>query len=443
MTHNENINQPPHDKNAEQSTLGAMMLDMKTIPTIMDNVKSKDFYHPAHELIFDAIETLYNHGDNIDAVLVCDELNKTKNLNRAGGATYLHTLISSVPTTANGAYYARIVSDKAKLRRLTTAGTRIHALGMALDGGDIDDLQQAAHAELTKALDGDETLDWTPIGACLESTIDAMEANAARPDGLRGIPTGLVDLDHLTGGLTPGQMIVIAARPAVGKSTLGLDIARQAAIKANAPTAFFSLEMSSEEITQRTFSAEAGLPLGDIRSGKLDLRQWTKLSDVAAKLENAPLYIDSSPNLTMTQIRSKCRQIKNQKGLALVVIDYLQLMSTGKRVESRQQEVSEISRNIKLLAKELNIPIIAISQLNRSSEQRTDKKPLISDLRESGSIEQDADIIILLHREDATNKEHPRAGEADLIVAKHRNGPTATITAVFQGHYSRFTNMAA
>jgi replicative DNA helicase len=259
---------------------------------------------------------------------------------------------------------------------------------------------------------------------------------------MTGVPTGFADLDSLTNGLHPGQMIVIAARPAIGKSTLALDFARAAAIKHGLGTAFFSLEMGRNEITMRLLSAEARVPLHTMRTGQMSDDDWTRLARRMSEVADAPLYIDDSPNMSMMEIRAKCRRLKQRHDLRMVIIDYLQLMSSPKRVENRQQEVSEMSRSLKLLAKEIDVPVIALSQLNRGPEQRTDKKPLLSDLRESGSIEQDSDVVILLHREDAYERESPRAGEADLIVAKHRNGPTTTVTVAFQGHYSRFVDMA-
>jgi replicative DNA helicase len=276
----------------------------------------------------------------------------------------------------------------------------------------------------------------------MESALDEIEAIGSRGGEMVGVPTGFADFDELTNGLHPGQMIVVAARPAVGKSTLGLDFARSAAIKNNLATCIFSLEMSRTEITMRLLSAEARVALHHMRTGKLTDDDWTRLARRMGEVSNAPLFIDDSPNMSMMEIRAKCRRLKQRHDLKLVIIDYLQLMQSGKRVESRQQEVSEFSRALKLLAKELEVPVIAISQLNRGPEQRTDKKPQMSDLRESGSIEQDADMVVLLHREELYERESPRAGEADFIVAKHRNGPTATITVAFQGHYSRFVDMA-
>jgi replicative DNA helicase len=276
----------------------------------------------------------------------------------------------------------------------------------------------------------------------MESTVDEIEASGHRGEGMTGVPTGFYELDELTHGLHPGQMIVIAARPAVGKSTFALDFARSAAIKNNLSTVMFSLEMGRNEIAMRLLSAEATIGLQDLRKGTIKDEQWSKIATTMGRMNDAPLFIDDSPNMSLMEIRAKCRRLKQQHDLKLVILDYLQLMSSGKKVESRQQEVSEFSRALKLLAKELQVPVIALSQLNRGSEQRQDKRPMVSDLRESGSIEQDADMVILLHREDVYDKESPRAGEADILVAKHRNGPTKDIVVAFQGHYSRFANMA-
>jgi replicative DNA helicase len=769
---------PPQDVVAEQSVLGGMLLSKDAIADVVEAVHGHDFYRPAHELVFDAILDLYGRGEPADAVTVSAELQKRGELSRVGGAPYLHTLVSSVPTAANAGYYARIVCETAILRRLIEAGTKIVQMGYNGDG-DADDIVDAAQVEVYNVTDKRTSDDYQPLSAIMEGTLDEIEAIGSRGGEMVGVPTGFADFDELTNGLHPGQMIVVAARPAVGKalaldtplatpagwttmgqvvvgdrlvgadgrsttvvevtdvltdrpcyevefsdgtvivadashqwltqtlavragnlanvgsggpsrpdvsasvkttqqiartvlvgdhhdrrfnhtvtmaraldlpvqdlplppyalgvwtaerhadalgacvddevalyldaelsslpagqvgavisslglagaahlptaylrsavsqrrallaglldaagtvrpttgavqlslsdealaldvrelvvslgyacsltahralarggttatthrltfcpdddvfwvgrkravhaerrgarpgrpsscyivavrpvgsvpvrcvevdnadhlylagptmipthnSTLGLDIARSAAIKSNLTTCVFSLEMSRNEITMRLLSAEARVPLHHMRTGKLTDDDWTRLARRMGEVSNAPLFIDDSPNMSMMEIRAKCRRLKQRHGLKLVVIDYLQLMQSGKRVESRQQEVSEFSRALKLLAKELEVPVVAISQLNRASEQRTDKKPQMSDLRESGSIEQDADMVVLLHREELYERESPRAGEADFIVAKHRNGPTATITVAFQGHYSRFVDMAA
>jgi len=434
---------PPQDINAEQSVLGGMLLSKDAIADVIEVLRGSDFYRPAHELVFDAVLDLFGRGEPADAVTVAGELTKRGELGRVGGPAYLHTLISSVPTAANAGYYAQIVAERAVLRRLVAAGTRIVQMGYATDGGDVEELVNAAQAEVYSVSERRASEDYVPLSEIIEGTIDEIEASSSRGDGLVGVPTGFAELDQLTNGLHGGQMIVIAARPAVGKSTVGLDIARSCSIRHGLPSVIFSLEMSRTEITMRLLSAEARIPLQNMRKGSMRDEDWTRLARTMGDVSAAPLFVDDSPNMSLMEIRAKCRRLKQQHGLRLVVIDYLQLMTSGKRVESRQQEVSEFSRALKLLAKELEVPVIAISQLNRGPEQRTDKKPMVSDLRESGSIEQDADMVILLHREDMYEKESPRAGEADFIVAKHRNGPTATITVAFQGHYSRFVDMQA
>ncbi|MDP9396125.1 MAG: replicative DNA helicase [Actinomycetota bacterium] len=433
---------PPQDVVAEQSVLGGMMLSKDAIADVVEVLRGTDFYRPAHELVYDAILDLYGRGEPADAVTVAGELTRRGEIGRVGGAPYLHTLISMVPTAANAGYYAAIVRERAVLRRLVEAGTKIVQMGYASDGGEVDDIVDRAQAEVYAVTERRTTEDYLPLSEIMEGTLDEIEAIGSRGGAMVGVPTGFADLDQLTNGLHPGQMVVVAARPAVGKSTLGLDVARSASIRNGLTSAIFSLEMGRNEITMRLLSAEARVPLHHMRSGSMTDDDWNRLARKMGEVSSAPLFIDDSPNLSVMEIRAKARRLKQRHDLRLIIIDYLQLMSSGKRVESRQQEVSEFSRALKLLAKELEVPVIAISQLNRGPEQRTDKKPMMSDLRESGSIEQDADMVILLHREELYERESPRAGEADFIVAKHRNGPTATITVAFQGHYSRFVDMA-
>jgi replicative DNA helicase len=742
---------PPHDLAAEQCVLGGMMLSKDAISDVLDVIKARDYYRPAHQVVHDVIMDLFGRGEPADAVTVAAELTRRGDIGRVGGAPYLHTLIASVPTAANAGYYARIVRERAILRRLVEVGTRIAQLGYAGDG-DADDLVDRAEAEIYGVTDRRVSEDYLPLAEIMPGALDEIEAIGSRGGSLSGVPTGFADLDALTNGLHPGQMIVIAARPAMGKalaldtplptptgwttmgdvragdellgadgrpvtvtaatdvlldrpcyevvfddetrivadaehqwvtttsadrrlaraaaavgtlavdscaggapttvrttreiaatlgagtgighavpvaepldlpaadllippyvlgqclgmrsgvgsadrpaqllgrdtipaeylraarsqrrallaglldvaggvsaagaveftsgsgrlaadvrelvvglgyrcgpcqmrvsgssaaaaaaytlsfttsddvfrltrkriahrrgrpvtrtpdmqrltivavikvasvpvrcvqvdapdslylasrsmipthnSTLALDVARAASIKAGLTTVLFSLEMSRNEITMRLLSAEARVPLHAMRTGQLGEDDWTRLARRMSEVVDAPLFIDDSPNMSMMEIRSKCRRLRQRNELKLVIIDYLQLMSSPRRVENRQQEVSELSRSLKLLAKELNVPVVALAQLNRGPELRTDKRPLLADLRESGSIEQDSDLVILLHREDAYEAESPRAGEADLVVAKHRNGPTATVTVAFQGHYSRFTDMA-
>jgi replicative DNA helicase len=432
---------PPADLAAEAAVLGAMLLSKDAIADVVESLRVDDFYRPAHATVYAAILDLYGRGEPADAVMVAGELTRSGEIARIGGAGYLHTLVSMVPTAANASYYAAIVSERAVLRRMVAAGTRIVQMGYA-GAGDVYDLVDRAQAEVYDLTSGRTSEDYAPLADIFEGTLNEIEAIAAHNGQMVGVPTGFADLDALTNGLHGGQLVIIAARPAIGKSTLGLDLARSASIKHGLTSVIFSLEMARNEIVMRLMSAEAQIPLGHMRAGTMSDADWQRMARRSGSIVEAPLFIDDSPNMSMMEIRAKCRRLKQKHDLRLVVVDYLQLMSSGKKVESRQQEVAEFSRALKLLAKELEVPVIAISQLNRGPEQRQDKKPMMSDLRESGSLEQDADMVILLHREDAYEKESPRAGEADFIVAKHRNGPTATITVAFQGHYSRFVDMA-
>jgi replicative DNA helicase len=692
---------PPHDVAAEQCVLGGMLLSKDAISDVIEVIRPSDHYRPAHQLVHEAILDLYARGEPADAITVSNELSRRNELARVGGAPYLHTLIASVPTAANAGYYAKIVRERAILRRLVEAGTRIVQFGYAGDS-DADDLVDRAQAEVYAVTDRRIAEDYHPLSEIMPAALEEIEAIGAHGGGISGVPTGFADLDALTNGLHPGQMIVVAARPAVGKalalntplvtptgwttmgevkvgdslidangkptrvlaatevmhgrpcyevefsdgevivadenhqwltwtptstepprvvttreiasdlrrltadrrtrhavapswpldlpqadlpvppgelvtlladgrvpvaagaratavlsrtvrpdgarippeylrgsvaqrrellnglaegsggaparqmslssaglsadvqelvhslgyvcaqtsepldsvhatrwryitdvrpvlsrpvrcvevdsgehmylagrgmipthnSALALDFARSATIRHGLPTVVFSLEMGRNEITMRLLSAEARVPMHIMRTGQMSDEDWGRLAKRMSEVADAPLFIDDSPNMSLMEIRAKCRRLKQRHDLKLVIIDYLQLMSSPKKTESRQQEVSEMSRSLKLLAKELEVPVVALSQLNRGPEQRQDKKPMLSDLRESGSIEQDADVVILLHREDAYERESPRAGEADLIIAKHRNGPTATVTVAFQGHYSRFVDMA-
>ncbi len=430
----------PHNLDAEQSTLGGMLLSQEAVAEVFETVSGVDFYAPKHELIFNAVLSLFGKGEPTDVIAVTDELNKQGNLVKAGGADYLHSLTGYVPTAANAGYYAKIVADKAILRRLIEAGTRIAQAGYESQG-EVEDLVNQAQAEIYKVSSQSSREDYVPLSDSLEAAIHEIEGAQKRGGELTGVPTGFTDLDAYTHGLHPGQLVIVAARPAVGKSTFALDLARNAAVKHNQATIFFSLEMGRAEIAMRLMSAESSIYLQSMRKGTVTDADWTRLAAVRGRINDAPLYIDDSPNMSLVEIRAKCRRLAQQVDLKLVVIDYIQLMSSGKKVESRQQAVSEFSRARKLLAKELGLPVVALSQLNRQAEQAKDKKPELSHLRESGSLEQDADVVVLLHREGIYEKDHPRAGEADLILAKQRNGPTGTVVVAFHGQYSRFVNM--
>ncbi|MCK1806004.1 replicative DNA helicase [Micromonospora sp. R42106] len=430
---------------AEQCVLGGMLLSKDAIADVVEILKTNDFYRPVHATIFDAILDIYGRGEPADPITVAAALADSGDLARIGGAPYLHTLIASVPTAANAAYYARIVGERAVLRRLVEAGTRIVQLGYGTgpsgsrDVDDIVDLAQQAVYEITEKRVSE---DFAVLADMLQPTLDEIEAVGAQGGVMTGVPTGFTDLDRLLNGLHAGQLIIVAGRPGLGKSTASMDFARNAAIRANQASAIFSLEMSKVEIVMRLLSAEARVPLHVLRSGQLSDDDWTKLARCMGEISEAPLFVDDTPSMNLMEIRAKARRLKQKHDLKLIVVDYLQLMTSPKRTESRQQEVADLSRGLKLLAKEVECPVIAVSQLNRGPEQRTDKRPQLSDLRESGSIEQDADVVILLHRDDYYDKESPRAGEADFIVAKHRNGPTDTVTVAAQLHLSRFVDMA-
>jgi replicative DNA helicase len=423
--------QPPHDVDAEQSVLGGMLLSKDAIADVVEKVRAADFYRPNHRTIYEAILDLYGRGEPADAVTVAAELDRRTLLRRIGGAPYLHTLIATVPTAANAGYYAAIVAEKAVLRRLVQAGTRVVQYGYAgAEGADVADVVDRAQAEIYDVTEQRGGQDYTLLSDLLQGTMDEIDAIQSG-DGLsNGVPTGFSELDECTTGLHGGQMIIIAGRPGMGKSTLGMDFMRSCSIKHRMASVIFSLEMSKSEIVMRLLSAEARVRLADMRSGRLSDDDWARMARRMSELSDAPLYIDDSPNLTMMEIRAKARRLKQKADLRLVVVDYLQLMTSGKRVESRQAEVAEFSRNLKLLAKELDLPVVAISQLNRGPEQRTDKLPQLSDLRETGQLEQDADVVILIHRPEAYDRDSPRAGEADLILAKQRNGPAPRTFAV-------------
>ncbi len=433
---------PPQDMAAEQSVLGAMLLSKNAIDPAADLLESRDFYRPAHELIFDVICDLASRGEPADAITVAAELTRRGEIGRIGGAVYLHDLVQGVPIAANADYYAQIVHEKAVLRRLVEVGQQVAQLGQS-GTGELEDIVDRAQKAVLDVDGTKSSEDYSVLSDLIPATIDELDELQNRSGEVKGVMSGFSELDRLTTGFRAGQMIVVAARPGVGKSTIGLDFVRHASIRQGLTSAIFSLEMTSSEIAMRMLSAEAKVSIQNMRAGSMTQRDWDSIGRVMSTVQAAPIVIDDSPNMTLPEIRSKARRIKKQQGLDFIVLDYLQLMTSGKRVENRQVEVSEFSRQIKLLAKELEIPVVAISQLNRGSEARQDKTPQLSDLRESGSIEQDADIVMLLNRPDQNGSgESDRPGEADIIIAKNRSGPVNKVPVSFQGHYSRFTPMA-
>ena len=433
---------PPHNVEAEESVLGSMLLSKDAIAEVLELLREDDFYRPAHRTVFRSVLELYGHGDAVDAVTVAEELRRNGALADIGGAPFLHTLVATVPTAANAGFYARIVKEAGVLRRLIDAGTQIVQLGFETPQ-DTESAVDRAESLVYQVAQGRVTEDYHSLRDVLTGTLEAIERLHEDHREITGVPSGFPDLDRLTSGLQPSNLVIVAARPAVGKSTLGLDVARHAAVRAGVPTVVFSLEMSRTELVQRLMCAECTVDMQRLRTGRMEESDWTRLTRSLGKLADAPLFIDDSPGTTMMEIRAKCRRLKQRHGLGLVVVDYLQLMQPSRRFENRQQEVSEISRSLKLLAKELEVPVIALSQLSRQTESRSDRRPMLSDLRESGALEQDSDVVLFIYRDELYDPESPRKGEADLILAKHRNGPTDTVTVTFQGQYSRFAPMAA
>ena len=432
---------PPHDVAAEQCALGGMLLSKDALAEVAETIRPGDYYRPAHQIIHEAILELQGRGEPVDAITVADYLQAAGSIGKVGGAPYLHTLIASVPTAANAGYYARIVAKYAAQRGLIEAGTRIAQFGQAdADADEIPQRIEAAYRTLDDATGHDSSPQSRSIADLIIPALARIEEG---PAVTRGVMTGWADMDALLLGLQPGEMVTVGARPAMGKSTVMLNVAAHAALRAGIPVLVASLEMSEQECTERILSAESGVSLHAIRSANLDSADWDRLAKAYERLAACPhLMLNTDGYMSVQGIRSELRAMRRAGTPAgLVVIDYLQLMTTGGRPESRQNEVSEISRGIKLLAKEFDVPVLVGSQLNRGPETRQDHRPLMSDLRESGSVEQDSSIVILLLREDVYEPESPRAGEIDLIVAKNRQGPQATMTLVFQGHYARCVDM--
>jgi replicative DNA helicase len=430
---------PPHNVEAEESVLGAMMLSAEAIATVVETVKAEDFYRPSHQRIYGSILAVYGRGEPVDAITVVEELKREHLLDGVGGPLYVYNLVESVPTPASAGYYARIVADNALLRRLIEAASHIMSKAYAVPE---DPRKAADEAEglIYSVSRGDESEQVVSLHDLVDESMAALEHIQQRDSAFAGVPTGFVDLDSLLSGLQKGNLIIIAARPGVGKSSFVTNVARNIAVEAGVPVAMFSLEMSRFEIGMRLLCAEARVAWERVRSGRVATEEWTRIVEAAEVLHEAPLFIVDSGNVTIVDIRAKARRLKSKQGLGLIIVDYLQLMSGHLRTENRQQEIAEISRSLKLLAKELEVPVIAVSQLNRNPETRADKRPQLSDLRESGAIEQDSDIVMFIHRDDSDDP--TVKGKADIIVAKHRNGPTQTVPLTFLPHLTLFRNFA-
>ncbi|MDP9405609.1 MAG: replicative DNA helicase [Actinomycetota bacterium] len=432
---------PPHNLDAETSVLGSMLLSRDAIADVGEILGADDFYRGAHSTIFEAARNLYDRGEPVDTVTLADELERTGKLEAVGGAVQLSEIVRLVPTAANALYYGRIVAQQALRRRLIDAGTAITRLGYDPEEG-VDEAVDAAEQAIYNVAQRGRVSDFTPMKELLTASLELIERLHDNHSAITGLATGFIDFDELTAGLQPSNLIIIAARPAMGKSTLVTNLATHVAVELRQPAVLFSLEMSQMELVQRILAAQAGVDSDRLRTGRLQESDWPKLSQAMGRLAEAPLFIDDTAGINLMEIRSKCRRLKQKHGLSLVIVDYLQLMQSHRRVENRVQEVSELSRSLKMLAKELDVPVIALSQLSRKPEDRSDRRPQLSDLRESGSIEQDADIVCFIYRDEVYDQDSNAKGEAELIVAKHRNGPLRTVRLSFIGHHSRFANMA-
>jgi len=432
---------PPHNLEAEESLLGAMLLSRDAIAAAVENCGVDDFYKPAHGHIFEAILSLYEQGEPADPVTVADELRRVDLLEAIGGAAVLVSLQANTPATSNAARYARIVEEHALLRRLIGVAGEIAEMGYSLPD-DVDEVVDQAES-LVFGVAQRRTVDTLrPIRDLLEDSLDRLEEMFGRGESITGVPTGYTDLDDRLAGLQPSNLVVVGARPGMGKTSFALGLAAHAAMEANVPTLFFSLEMSHPEIAQRLLSAEARVDQTRLRNGRLQESDWPKITHAIGRLAEAPIAVDDNPNISVMDIRAKARRMKSRDGLGLIVVDYLQLMTGRSKAENRQVEISEISRNLKVLARELSVPVVALSQLSRNLEMRGDKRPILADLRESGAIEQDADVVMFIYRDELYNPESPDRGTAEIILAKHRNGPTGKTQLAFLDHYTRFANMA-
>src|ERR687885_2324982 len=435
---------PPQNLDAEESVLGAMMLSPGAIGAVSEILDASDFYRESHAKIYRAALGLYARGEPVDAITLVDELEERGELEDAGGRVRLHELAALVPATANAAHYARIVREMATLRGLIAAGQEIAQLGWERPG-ETSTLVDRAEQVVFELSQSRVSTEFSHIEDLLKESFERITALYEAGADVTGVPSGFRDLDRLTSGFQPGNLIVVAARPSMGKSGLGLCVGANLAVRQDVPVALFTLEMSKAEVTQRLMCSEAKVESQRLRTGKLAVDDWPRLTAACDKLAKAPIYVDDTGSITMMEIRSKARRLKSREpDLGLVIVDYMQLMTSGTTAENRVQEVSQISRNLKQLARDLDVPILALSQLSRAVEQRHDKRPILSDLRESGSIEQDADLVMFVYRDEYYNPEETdSAGIAELILAKHRNGATGTEKLAFQKRYARFADLAA
>ena len=434
---------PPASVEAEQAVLGAMLLKPEAVTTAAEELSADDFYRETHRLIYEAMMELKDRTEPVDLVTLTEQLKKADKLAKIGGIPALSLIANSVPTAANVHYHARIVHEKAQLRSLISAATEI--AGAAYESADeVEDIMDNAERRILAVSSGKRSKDFVPLQEILLDTLEQIDARYNNKGSITGLPTGFTELDHLTAGLQKSDLILVAARPSMGKTAFTLNIAAHVVLRAREPVAFFSLEMSKEQLVQRLLCSEGRIDSQRLRVGELEEKEWGDLIDTANRLSAAPLYIDDTPGITVMELRSKARRLKAEHGLSLIVIDYLQLMQgrASKNGDNRQQEISEISRSLKALARELNVPVIALSQLSRSVESRQVKRPMLSDLRESGSLEQDADIVMFLYREDYYDPETENKNITEVIIAKHRNGPVDTVDLTFLKQFTKFGNLS-
>ncbi|MER1987781.1 MAG: replicative DNA helicase [Solibacillus sp.] len=432
---------PPHNNEAEQSVIGAIFLEPQALITASEILMPDDFYRTAHQKIFQTMLTLSDQGKAIDVVTVTEELSAKKELEDVGGLTYLMELTNAVPTAANIAHYAKIVEEKALLRRLIRVATKIVEDGYTRED-EVEALLVEAEKKMLEVANRKNAGDFKHVKDVLVGTFKNIETLQSRDGDVTGIPTGFDDLDEITAGFQRNDLIIVAARPSVGKTAFALNVAQSVAVKARENVAIFSLEMGADQLVMRMLCAEGNIDAQKLRTGSLETEDWQKLSMAMGALSSSGIYIDDTPGVRINDIRAKCRRLAKEDGLGMILIDYLQLIvGSGKPGENRQQEVSEISRSLKGLARELKVPVIALSQLSRGVEQRQDKRPMMSDLRESGSIEQDADIVAFLYRDDYYDKESESKNMIEIIIAKQRNGPTGTVTLAFRKEFNKFLNV--
>ena len=430
---------PPQNVEAEQAVLGAMLLSRDAIIDASEIINEEDFYKESHKKIYNIIMDMFEKNIPVDIVTIVDELRRIELLEAVGGLDYITNLSSSVVTIANVSYYAKIIKEKAILRRLIEASSSI--IEISYQGENVESILDTAEQKIFDIAQGRNTTNFFPIKNVLMDTFYKIDELYKNKGQLTGIPSGFPDLDLKTSGFQPSDFILVAARPSMGKTSFALNIAQNAAVSTERPVAIFSLEMSKEQLVNRLICSTANIDSQKMRTGNLEDDDWEKLAAAMAPLSKAPIYIDDTPGISVMDIRAKCRRLKLEKGLGMVLIDYLQLMQGRGRIENRQQEVSEISRSLKGLARELDVPIITLSQLSRAPEARSDHRPVLSDLRESGAIEQDADIVMFLYRDDYYNKDSEKKNIAEVIIAKHRNGPTGTIELLWLGQYTKFVSI--